>query len=77
MAQESSEEGKRQPDVRPLGAEELYRQYLRLRAERDRFREGLAPVVTDANNGQEREYSLTPPERKKTGMNHQKTEQVF
>ena len=77
MAQESSEEGQRQPDAMPLGAEELYRRYLRIRAERDRLREGPDPSVTDANNGQERGYTLIPPERKKTGMNPKKTEQVF
>jgi len=77
MAQESSEEGKRQPDVRPLGAEELYRRYLRIRAERDRFRDGPDPAVTDAKNSQERGYPFTSPERNKPGINHQKTEQVF
>ena len=77
MAQEPSEEGQRHPDVRPLGAEELYRRYLRIRAERDRLRDGSDPAVTDTDNGQERGYPLTSPERKKTGMNPQKTEQVF
>jgi len=76
MVQEPSERGQRQ-DAMPLGAEELYRRYLRIRAERDRLRDGPDPAVTDAPNGQERRYPLLPSEKNKTGMNPQKTEQVF
>jgi len=47
MTQKSSEEEQRQPGAGPLGAEELYRRYLRIRAERDRSRDQTDPAVTD------------------------------
>jgi len=38
MTQTPSEEGQRQAGAGALGAEELYRRYLRIRAERDKAR---------------------------------------
>jgi hypothetical protein len=35
IPQKSSDKGQKQPVVPPLDAEELYRRYLRIRAERD------------------------------------------
>ena len=77
MAQKLSEEGQRQPDAMPLGAEELYRRYLRIRAERDMYRDEHDPAVTDAKKEQERAYPLIPAGRKKTVVNQQKTDQFF
>jgi hypothetical protein len=54
VAQKSSDEGQRQPVVGPLDAEELYRRYLRIRAEREISRNGTNHTVTEfkkANSG--------------------------
>jgi len=47
MARRSSEKGQRQPVVEPLDAEELYRRYLRIRAERDMSRNETDHTVTE------------------------------
>ncbi len=47
MTQKPSEKGQRQPGAGALGAEELYRQYLLLRAERDKARNGGDNPVTE------------------------------
>jgi hypothetical protein len=47
MNQKSSEEGQRQPGAGPLGAEELYQRYLRLRAERNKTRNETDHPVTE------------------------------
>jgi len=54
MTRKSSEKGQRQPVVPPLEAEELYRRYLRIRAERDTPRNETDYLVTElkkANSG--------------------------
>ena len=54
MTRKSSEKGQRQPVVPPLDAEELYRRYLRIRAERDMSRNETDYTVTElkkANSG--------------------------
>jgi len=54
MTRKSSEKGQRQPVVPPLEAEELYRRYLRIRAERDMPRNETDYLVTElkkANSG--------------------------
>ena len=55
MAGESSEDRQKQPVARPpVDAEELYRRYLSLRAERDSSRNGTNHTVTElkkANKG--------------------------
>jgi len=54
MTRKSSEKGQRQPVVPPLDAEELYRRYLRIRAERDMPRNETDYSVTElkkANGG--------------------------
>jgi len=54
MTRKSSEKGQRQPVVPPLDAEELYRRYLRIRAERDMPRNENDYSVTElkkANGG--------------------------
>ena len=54
MTRKSSEKGQRQPVVPPLEAEELYRRYLRIRAERDTPRNETDYSVTElkkANSG--------------------------
>jgi len=54
MTRKSSEKGQRQPVVLPLDAEELYRRYLRIRAERDMPRNETDYSVTElkkANGG--------------------------
>jgi hypothetical protein len=38
MARKSSEKEQKQPGIGPLEAEELYRKYLRINAERDKSR---------------------------------------
>ena len=43
-AQTSSKRGQREPAIPPVDAEELYRRYLRLRAEEDLSRNTLAGV---------------------------------
>jgi hypothetical protein len=46
MTRKPSEEGQKQPGAGPLGAEELYRRYLTLRAERDKsHKAGDHPVA--------------------------------
>jgi hypothetical protein len=47
MTRKSSEKGQRQPVVPPLEAEELYRRYLRIRAERDMPRNETDYLVTE------------------------------
>ena len=45
MTRKSSGEGQRQPGAGPVDAEELYRRYLQLRAERDALRNKPDPVT--------------------------------
>ena len=47
MTQKPSEEGQRQPGAGALGAEELYRRYLLIRAERDKSRNETDHPVTE------------------------------
>jgi hypothetical protein len=47
ITQKSSEKGQKQPVVPPLDAEELYRRYLRIRAERGMPRNDTDYTVTE------------------------------
>ena len=47
MTRKPSDEGQRQPGAGPRGAEELYRRYLALRAERDKSRNDADNPVTE------------------------------
>ena len=47
---ENSEKGQRQPVVEAVDAEELYRRYLHIRAERDKSRDEADHPVTELKN---------------------------
>lgn len=54
MNRKPSDEGQRQPGAGPRGAEELYRHYLTLRAERDKSRNGADHPVTELKKADRR-----------------------
>jgi hypothetical protein len=47
MTRKPSEEGHRKPVAGPVGAEELYRRYLSIRAEREKSRNKTDPPATE------------------------------
>jgi hypothetical protein len=55
MTRKSSENGQRHPVVPPLDAEELYRRYLRIRAERDMSRNETDYTVTEIKKANSRD----------------------
>jgi len=61
MTRKSSGEGQRQPGAGPVDAEELYRKYLHLRAERDALRNKPDPTVTELKKAKSGDILLKIP----------------